>query len=260
MKETKDTLDVDIINVAGLLIDHGTDRLEGYLREKLNPRWMKTFAPAGLSSVLESPEDSIQRTVDFVNESIPEIEAQFGQSRIVLLGGSNGGFTALLAACRLRFEKIFRVIAIEAPINPDVRVSPPGLMPHLHACVHHYGQRPAFATEAVETMRELGTGKVVVISNTHDDIVPPDAQRPVGDFDVIELSEGQGMSDVRLSGDRGSVVVLPKNIIGRGDGWRGRLPQGYRNHLAWSPEKYDLIMGIVGSALGKSAQEGEEAA
>ncbi len=236
---------IDIINVAGLLIDGRNDGIEDAVRTIVQPRFIKTLAPTPPGSFHEHPNIAIERLIHMIDETVAEIQREFGESRVTLVGRSLGGLYALLAALRMQFRDIFRMVSLEAPLHPDVSVTPPTLLPPLMACGIHYKTRPTLAREAVNRLRELGTSRLLIVQGgSQDSVVPTAAQVIPGDFETIELS-GDNFPVQTGNGTRGLVVKLPPHIGGCDDGMKKLLPPGYRNHLFWSDEKMETILRII---------------
>ncbi len=222
---------VDIINVAGLLMDGKDDGIEQALREKLHPRFLRTIAPTPVSSMKEDPRLSILRAVTMIREVIADSVRQFGESNVLLVGRSLGAYTALLAALEMDFENIPMAILIEGPLHPEVTVEPPTLLPPLMACGAHYRMRPEYMRRAVERIQELDAAHhlLIVQGGGSDSVVPLEAQILPGNFETIQL---------------------PPHIGGRSLGLQRPLPEGYRNHLFWSEEKMSMIVDIIQKATG----------
>lgn len=228
---------VDIINVAGLLMDGKNDGIERAVREKLQPRFIRTIAPTPPDSMREDPRLSILRSVEMIREVIVEIVREFGQPNVILVGRSLGGYTALLAALEMDFANISRVVPIESPLHPDITVEPPALLPPLLACDTHYQIRGENMHRAVKRMSALEVDMVrrllIVQGGRQDSVVPLESQILPGNFETIQL---------------------PAHIGGRSLSLNRPLPEGYRNHLFWSDEKMDLVVDIIGTAATPSSQ------
>lgn len=241
---------IDIINVAGLLMDGKKDGIEKELREKVEPRFLRTIAPTPIGSAMEHPDHAIERAVLMIREAMRDIEQQFGEPKILLIGRSYGAFIAFLAAIRINFQKILKAILIEGPLHPDVSVTPPNLLPPLMACGIHYRVRPTLAREAIDRLRELGTSHLVVVQGGREDgVVPTAAQVIPGDFETIELLNDHFSNIHTGNGTRGLVMKLPPHIGGRDGGMKKLLPDGYRNHLFWSEEKMEMVRKIIENAV-----------
>lgn len=238
--------EIDIINVAGLLMNGKNDGLEKALKEKIHPRSIRTIAPTPLKSSREHPEYAIQRTASMIREAVDEIKRRFGEAKVYITGRSYGGFNDVLAAVDLDFKDIERVISIEAPLHPDILVEPPKLLPPLMLCGIYYKHRPELARKAADRLQQLDTSRIIMIQGSaEDDVVPSDAQVLPGDFHVIELS-GNDLSNLQApNGNRGLIVKLPHHLGGINEGLRRTLPQGYRNHLFWNNEKMNLVTDII---------------
>lgn len=219
--------------------------LEFTLRNKVPARSVRRICPTPPFSATEHPEMAIERTISQIKQIIEEIESNSEESRIVLVGRSYGAFIALMAACRLKFEKIFKAILIEGPLNPEVTVNPPALIPPLLLCAKHYENRPTLAQEALETLNELGTAKVVIVCGREDSVVPPAAQQLPRDFQILELQNDDLNELENFDSERGVIIVLPAHIGGVSAGPKKILPKGYRNHLFWSDQKFDMIRQII---------------
>lgn len=220
---------VDIINVAGLLMDGKDDGIERAVREQLQPRFLRTIAPTPPGSMREDPRLSILRAVAMIREVIADIVRQFGQPNVMLVGQSLGGYTAPLAALEMNFVDISRVVSIEAPLHPEVTVEPPALLPRLMACGTHYQMRSENMRRAIERLHELDVAErlLIVQGGREDSVVPLEAQILPGNFETIQL---------------------PAHIGGRSFGLKRPLPEGYRNHLFWSDEKMEMVVDIIGRA------------
>lgn len=237
---------IDIINVAGLLMDGKNDGIEDELRLRVQPRSLKTIAPVPLGSAMEHPEHAIQRAVQMIQETIHELEGEFGESRVVLIGRSYGAFIALLAAVRMDFQKILKAVLIEGPLHPNVVVHPPALLPPLMTCGVHYKARPDLAREAVDRVKVLGAQRIVMIQGcVEDSVVPVDSQVIPGNFEVLEMTEKAIRGNAFVHGQRGVVAKLPAYLGGRMDGMKKLFPEGYRNHLFWSEEKMRTVQEII---------------
>ncbi len=237
---------IDVISVTGLFVTTEYDGTGKTIKEGLNPRSIFTINPTPPDKVGEDPETIIAWTVAAIRQRIRELKDQFGEVRVVLVGHSYGALMAIMAASRMQFEDIVKVIVIEGPLNPDVEVSPPTLLPHLRLCGTHYKARPGLCREAEAVLGTLGTSKVVIIRNTNDSVVPPEAQELAGDFQKVELHDEHDLTSLEsLDNSRGVIVTLPPHIGGTSGGLKSVLPPGYRNHLFWSAEKKALINAIV---------------
>lgn len=241
---------IDIINVAGLLMDGKKDGIGKELKGKVEPRFLRTIAPTPIGSVMEHPDYAVERAVCMIGEAIRDIEQQFGDPKVLLIGRSYGAFIALLAVIRINFRKILKTILIEGPLHPDVSVMPPSLLPPLIACGIHYKVRPALAREAIIRLRELGTSHLLIIQGGGEDsVVPTAAQVIPGDFEIIGPLNNNFPKIHTGNGTRGLVVKLPPHIGGRDDGMKKLLPDGYRNHLFWSNEKMEMVRKIIANAV-----------
>lgn len=251
---------IDIINVAGLLMDGKDDGIEKELRETVKPRFLKTIAPTPISSVMEHPDHAVKRAIFMIREIMKDIERQFGEPRVLLIGRSYGAFIALTSAVRMNFCKIFKAILIEGPLHPDITVTPPNLLPPLMACGIHYRTRPALAQEAINRLKILGTSHLVVVQGGKEDgVVPTEAHVIPGDFETVDFQDDHLPDIFAKNGGRGLIVRLPPHIGGSRNGIKKILPDNYRNHLFWSDEKMGAIGNIVESAadvLDKSIQQG----
>lgn len=248
-------IDIDIINVAGLLMNGQNDGLEKALHKRLTPRSIRTIAPTPLKAAMEHPDMAVARAISMIQQTIAEIEEQFGEAKIMLVGRSYGAFIALLAAIRMEFEKMLRVILVEGPLHPDVLVEPPKLILPLMLCGIHYEVRPQLAREAVEGLRRLGSSLVTIIQGgQQDDVVPLEAQLLPVDFQHVTLS-GDDLSVLKTDDmERGAVITLPPHAIGVSEGLRRTLPQGYRNHLFWNEAKMDFVTQISASSLSDASK------
>lgn len=231
-------------------MDGEKDGIEKELREKVEPRFLRTIAPTPIGSVMEHPDRAIERAIFMIKEAMRDIEQQFGEPKVLLVGRSYGAFIALLAAIRINFRKILKTILIEGPLHPDVPVMPPGLLPPLMACGIHYKIRPTLAREAIDHLRELGTSHLVVVQGGgEDDVVPIAAQVIPGDFETIEFLNDNFAKTHTGDGTRGLVIKLPPHIRGSDGGLKKLLPNGYRNHLFWSDEKMEMVRKIIENAV-----------
>lgn len=227
-------------------MDGNGDGIEEELREEVEPRFLRTIAPTPISSVMEHPAHAIERAVLMIRKAVQDIEQQFGEPNVLLVGRSYGAFVALLAAIRMNFQKISKAILIEGPLHPDVSVKPPLLLPPLMACGIHYKARPTLAREAVESLRKLGTSRLVVVQGGgEDEVVPTASQIIPGDFETIELSSDTLRRIHTGDSKRGLVIKLPPHIGGRDGGMKRLLPDGYLNHLFWSKGKMEMIRKII---------------
>lgn len=237
---------IDIVNVAGLLMDGKKDGIEKELKEKVEPRFIRTIAPTPIGSVMENPIYAVERAILMIQEAVRDVEQQFGESEVSLVGRSYGAFIALLAAIRMNFQKISRTILIEGPLHPDISVTPPNLLLPLMACGIHYKVRPTLMREAIDRLGEIGTSRLVVVQGGGEDgVVPTAAQVIPGDFETIEFLNGHFPNIHAGNGTRGLVIKLPPHIGGRNGGMKKLLPDGYRNHLFWSKEKIQMIREII---------------
>ncbi|MDP3975875.1 MAG: hypothetical protein Q8P95_03070 [bacterium] len=234
---------VDIINVAGLMMNGRDDGIEKALREAEVGRSVRTIAPTPYKLRHEGPEDGIARTGQLLEQAIADIDEQDGNSRIVVVGRSYGGFMALMAAVRREFYRIFRVVLIEGPLHPDVEVGVPWLIPPLKACRAHYEARSELAREAVDYLASHGTSQVVIVQGGgKDSVVPVDAQALPGNF---ESTEWDGKGELAPANGQGRIVRLSPRLAGLGLSPRRLLPGGYRNHLFWKPEKMEAVVRII---------------
>ncbi len=221
---------IDVINVAGLLLDGKNDGLEAAIRHNLKPRSIITIAPTPPRSARENPNYSIERAMAMVKEITEDLRRGNPTAKVILIGRSYGGFIALLVACRMNFENILKVITIESPLHPEVAVGPPMLLPPLALCGPHYQHRASLAREAIEFLKQHGTERVLTIQTGREDgVVPPEAQ-------ILQ----------DMSPHKGLRVRLPSHL-GHGDPGllQMALPPSYRNHLFWSEEKMKYIMSII---------------
>lgn len=65
---------VDVINVAGLLMNGENDGIESALRMRLAPRYMRTIAPTPLRSAHEHPLHAVERASAMIEKCTAEIE------------------------------------------------------------------------------------------------------------------------------------------------------------------------------------------
>lgn len=227
-------------------MDGDKDGIEKELKEKVEPRFIKTIAPTPIGSVMENPVYAVERAILMIQEAVRDIEQQFGEPKVLLVGRSYGAFIALLAAIRINFRKILRAILIEGPLHPDISVTPPNLLPPLMACGIHYKVRPTLAREAIDRLGEVGTSRLVIVQGGKEDgVVPTAAQVIPDDFETIEFLNGHFSNIHTGNGTRGLVIKLPPHIGGSDGGMRKLLPDGYRNHLFWSKEKMQMIREII---------------
>lgn len=214
------------------------DGIEKELRENTRPRSVQTIAPTPLGSAGENPSHAIERAVFMIKQAIKEIKQRSNTPHVILVGRSYGAFIALLAAIRLQFHEIAKVILIEGPLHPDVSVKPPALLPPLKACGIHYEERPRLAREAAASLQELGAEHIVTVQGgAEDDVVPVEAQ-------IIPHANGLAA---------GSVFTLPAELGGRNSGMTRILPKGYRNHLFWSRGKMEAVRRIIEDAANGSS-------
>lgn len=241
---------IDIINVAGLLMDGEKDGIESELKERVEPRFIRTIAPTPISSAMEDPLRAIERAILMIQKAVQDIERQYGEAKVFLVGRSYGAFIALLAAVRMNFRKISRAILIEGPLHPDIPVTPPNLLPPLMACGIHYRVRPTLAREAIERLGRIGTSRLIIVQGGKEDgVVPTAAQVIPGDFETVELLNGHSPNIQAWNGTRGLVIKLPPHIGGCDGGMKKLFPNAYRNHLFWSKEKAQMIREIIESAV-----------
>lgn len=247
-----------IINVAGLVMDGRGDRLERAMRDQLFPDSITTIAPTPPSAVREDPRASVDRTVEMVGDVMKVVRDELGSAtRVVLVGRSNGGLMALAAAVETSFDGIGAVVALEAPLHPDVSVRPPWKFLPLFACASHYKGRPDLARKACDYLLEKDAGKVVMVQGVAPDgIVPLEAQKLPGKFDIVQMHDLDGdlpndkfdrtFSHWDSSNGRGLVVRLPSNAVGVRRGIsRAILYQDCLNHIFWSPEKMGHVVNVV---------------
>jgi len=227
---------IDIINVTGLLMSEDGDELEQKLREKVEPRFIRTIDPTPSGSGIEHPGHAIEQIILKIQEAVRDIEQQFGNPNVLLVGRSYGAFMTLLAAIRMEFEKVSKAILIEGPLHPDIEVKPPRHLPAFRPFGAHYRERSTLAREAIERLKKLGTSRLVIIQGGgEDDVVPTAAQVLPEDFDTTEFLYDDFAKANTESGAQGLVVKLPPHTGGR----------GYRNHLCWSPKKTEMIGKII---------------
>ncbi len=218
---------IDVINIAGLMMNGGEDSMELAVRKIVQPRFITTLAPTPWSSANEHPDIALERLMGMIDTTLDAIEREFGTSHAILVGRSYGAFMALLAATRMEFRRIFRVVLLEGPLHPDVEVRPPFLLPPLRTCAVHYHARPALAREALKHLETLGTERLIIVQGTaRDDVVPNAAQILPGRFN-------------------GRLVCLPTDIGHKSGGMKTLLPDGYRNHLFWSDAKMAMICDAI---------------
>ncbi len=218
---------IDVINIAGLRMNGEEDSMELALKEQVQPRSITTLAPTPWNSAGEHPEMALERLIGMIDAHLDTLERTFGEPRAVLVGRSYGAFMALLAATRMEFRRIFRVVLLEGPLHPDVEVRPPFLLPPLKSCGVHYDARPDLARSALKYLETLGTERLLIIQGTaRDDVVPNAAQVPPGPFD-------------------GRLIRLPADIGHKTSIMKKLLPEGYRNHLFWSDAKFAMICDAI---------------
>lgn len=239
---------IDIINVAGLMLDGSGDGIEAGLKERDGCRSLQTIAPTPPKKAREHPDESISRTMDWIQEAADQLKEDHGNANIILIGRSYGGFVALAAAVRLHFENILHVITFLAPLHPTENVSSPTLIP-LGICAQHYNHRPEIAQECVDYLQNNGTSKLTLVQGkSPDGIVPNAAQILPGDFHRVDLSERPIEDSDLARTDKGSIVTFQPHEGEKG-AFKKMLPQSYRNHLFWPPEKMDHAQNIIGTVM-----------
>ena len=247
---------LDVINVAGLMIGKWhEDSLEKALRDQEYVRSVVTIYPTPASKSRENPEESIMRAIGQVDEEVTKIISEFGEGNIVLVGQSYGALMALMVACRTKFKNILKVVLMEGSLHPEVTVEPPRLLPVLAVCASHYQARPRIANEAVCSLKELGTDRVVIITNRRDGVVSPEAQILPGNFQEIELDTENLDVFGKVDNTRGMIIRLPRHLGGKDTGLTSLLPKEYRDHLAWSDEKCKFIGEIIRVTTERAIEE-----
>ena len=237
---------IDFINVAGLLMDGKNDSLENALRVKLHPHSITTIAPTPLHAARENPNRSIERAISMVKQAIERVQTANPTASVVLMGRSYGGFIALLAACRMNFGNISKIITIESHVNPDIDVVPPRLLPPLALCGPHYEHRASLAQEAVDFLNRHGTRHVVTIqAGDEDGVVPIAAQAIPGDFQIFMMEDDNIEILASNPHSKGIQIHLLPHLGSDDSGFKMALPQSYRNHLFWSREKMQCVTGSI---------------
>ncbi len=240
-------------------MDGENDGIEKELREKVQPRYLKTVAPTPISSAMEHTSRAVERLVLMIRDVVRDIESQFDEPNLFIVGRSFAAYVAhlaLIADNEFSLKKVSRAILIEGPLHPEVLVEPPKFpvlppffpqLPFLPltACGAHYKLRPELAQEAANRLQELGTSHLVLVQGgCEDSIVPVEAQTLPGDFETIELSNDD-LSRIHPANGQGIIVKLPPHIGGRSGGIRRIFPVGLRNHLFWSKAKMEMIRRII---------------
>lgn len=186
----------DLLVVAGFAEDGQNHRVTNLLDDRLYPRQASTVAMAPLGNVGKSYEESIAEVIAAI------------RGETLLVGHCAGALVALAAACRLKFEKILKLILIYGPINVDVKVEPtfPLSLPFLH----FYEGRKELLQGCQAALSEADTSKIVTIGNRKDWVVPPAATRLAGDYSDIALDDSRDLAPIKARDrSRGSHIVLP---------------------------------------------------
>ncbi len=205
------------------------DGIEVALRKRGNVRSVVTLYPTPVSAAMEDPEVCADRLDVMIRARVANLERQFGEKpRVRLVGLSYGFCTALIMAMRTNFQDIFDLIGIEGPINPDVPVTPPLLIPPLLTCTKHYARRPELMREVHDYLQMSGMMDRVTVmrGSAHDDVVPLAAQIFPGEFS-------------------GRLVTFPPDIGNKREGWKSVFPDEYLNHLSWSDAKMAMACDVI---------------
>lgn len=221
------------------------------LSHEIPPASVTTIAPTPPLKVREKPIVSIDRCFEEVNRAIKTITEKDEHARIILIGRSFGAFLGLLAAIRLKFERIAKVIMIEGPMNPNIEVTAPTALPMLRLCGKHYDERVdralAAHTELNNPNVEYRKQLVMIQPQAADAVVPNQAHVLPGRYPraAYDTDESSRTNIIQLAKNGGLVIQLPDTYIGKGTGLIAALPQNYQNHLEWSSNKMDAVVDSV---------------
>lgn len=237
-----------IFNVAGLMLNGRVDALADWFRAELSPSVVETFAPIPARTVLDPPADAIARTGARIDAFLDASRAEDPDARLVAVGRSFGGYMLLKALSERpsRLDGFARVIAIEAPLAPEVTVQIPTLLPVLLPAARHYRERPEHAATMLRALGPRERARVLSIGSAHDSVVPPDAQGLPGARRVT-LRDAVALSSTLSPCDGGIHLVLPEMSPGFAIE-TALLPLRYRTHLTWSDARHRLVNRLVTAA------------
>lgn len=137
-----------------------------------------------------------------LSESVRKALAQTGDFFDVVFGNSYGGTLALGAVLGYGFEKVGRLVPIDAPLDPDVPVDPPW-HGYFGVFAKQYAQRKQFArwySAALQDLNVAVTPKILTIGSEQDQLVPPAAKSL------------PGVRHISLPGDIGGHKLKPRKI------------------------------------------------
>lgn len=237
-----------VFNVAGLMLNGRVDAVADTFQAQAAPSYLETFAPIPASRVLDPPATAIARLGERIDAFLARSAQEDPGATLVGIGRSFGGYLLLRAATerRARFEAFSLLVALEAPLAPDVAVGIPTLLPVLLPATRHYEERPRHAAEMVRALASLDGSRVLTMGSAVDSVVPPDAQRLPGAFTVTWEATTTVASAV-VSPPQGLHVVLP--VFAPGFALEtALLPVDYRRHLSWHDDKHRLVNHLIVAA------------
>lgn len=241
---------IDVINIAGLLMSGKDDGIEIELRQKSSFRSVKTIAPTDFLSVItESPRDAIEKCIRQIRVLTKDLQAVFDTPNILLIGRSYGAFMAFQSVIRAKLSNIIGLVLIEGPLNPDIDVKVPTLplLKVLVAARRHYHERAQLMKEIINIPEKLQNIRAVIVQGTaRDSVVPNNAQVISDNHQAREISTKTEIESILNEISRGPIILrLPTELGGIADGKAKLFPQDYRNHLFWSKEKMAIIRKII---------------
>lgn len=236
------------------MLNGRVDAVADSFRAQVSPSYFETFAPIPASRVLEPPAAAISTLGERIDAFVERASRDDPNAALVGIGRSFGGYLLLRAAAerRERFDAFSLVVALEAPLAPDVAVGVPPLLPVLLPATRHYEERPRHAREMVRSLASLDASRVLTIGSAVDSVVPPDAQRLPGSTTVV-WGETTTVESALSSRRCGLHVVLP--VFPPGFALESALlPVDYRRHLTWHDDKHRLVNRLIVAASSEGCR------
>lgn len=237
-----------VFNVAGMMLNGRVDAVADTFRAQHAPSHFETFAPIPASRVLDPPAQAIERLGERIDDFLARSRADDPGALTVGVGRSFGGYMLLKAVSeRLsRFDAFSLLVALEAPLAPDVPVDIPTLLPVLLPSRRHYDERPTHAAAMLTALAQRDLTKVLSIGSAVDSIIPPAAQR-LPQAATLSIAAPAHEPPAFSPHVASLHIELPPFAPGFAIE-TSFLPTTYRTHLTWHDDKHRLVNRLITAA------------